>query len=225
MAPGYRLAGLASGAMPALLFDLDGCLVDSFATILRCWEQTLPQFGAALPDAIAIRYLSGPPVDVVARHLLPDADQSTIAAVVADYRRRSAATATEVPAFPGVPALLNQLSERGVTMAVATSKSIEVALPVLEALGLRDHFSAVEGTPLDEAGTDKATVVGRVLADLDPIVPLGLVGDREHDIHGAHAHGLLGFGALWGYGGREELERAGADKLLAAPADVAALVE
>jgi phosphoglycolate phosphatase len=208
----------------ALLFDLDGCLVDSLPAIRRCWEVVLPRFGARLPDGARVRALAGPPVDVVARSLMGQADETTIADVVAAYRRCSMQRAGEVPAFPGIPELLHDLRARGVRLGVATSKSIEVAEPVLEALGLRGCFAVLEGTRRDELGADKATVVGRALAGLAPDVPAGLVGDREHDIHGAHAHGLAGYGVLWGYGGREELVRAGADALLEAPADVAALV-
>ena len=208
----------------ALLFDLDGCLVDSWPSIRRCWELTLPEFGRELPIAAEMHRLAGPPVDEVARHLLPDADEPTIAAVVAHYRRCSLAAADDVPAFPGVVELLAGLRERGVALGLATSKSIEVAEPVLESLGLRGCFAVAEGTRVDELGTDKATVVGRALAGMAPIVPVGLVGDREHDIRGAHAHGIEGFGALWGYGTHEELTAAGADALLARPADVAALI-
>jgi phosphoglycolate phosphatase len=208
----------------ALLFDLDGCLVDSLASIRACWERTLPRFGAALPSGEQVRRLAGPPVDEVARRLLPRASERTIASVVAAYRRCSVASAGEVPAYPGVLELLVALRERGVRLGIATSKSIEVAEPVLEALGIRGSFAVVEGTRVDELGTDKATVVVRALGGLAPELPVGLVGDRCHDVAGAHAHGLLAFGALWGYGGREELERAGADALLQTPADVLSLV-
>jgi phosphoglycolate phosphatase len=129
-----------------------------------------------------------------------------------------------VPAFEGVPEMLDDLRSRGVRLGLATSKSMEVAQPVLESLGLWGHFAVIEGTRVDELGTDKTTVVGRALAGLAPHVAVGLVGDRRHDIEGAHAHGIAGFGVLWGYGGRAELEAAGADALLAEPADVAALV-
>jgi phosphoglycolate phosphatase len=209
---------------PSLLFDLDGCLVDSFPSILRCWERTLARWGRPAPAADELRPFVGPPVDVVARHLAADADEPTIAAIVADYRRCSARAAGEVSAYDGVPALLAALTDRGITLGVATSKSIEVAEPVLESLGLRRAFAFVEGTPVDELGTDKATVVARALQRLAPQRPVGLVGDRSHDITGAHAHGIRGYGALWGYGSRDELVAAGADALLAAPADVAALV-
>jgi phosphoglycolate phosphatase len=210
-------------SVPALLFDLDGCLVDSLPSIVRCWERTLPRFGAPPPAGEVVRHLAGPPVDDVARRLLPDAPPDRIAEVVAAYRRCSAADAGSVPAYPGVVEMLTTLGTRGVRLGIATSKSIEVAERVLAALGLRDHFDVVEGTPADALGTDKATVVARALEALAPDVPIGLVGDRSHDIVGAHAHGLGGFGALWGYGGRAELESAGAAGLFEAPADVLTL--
>ena len=50
------------------------------------------------------------------------------------------------------------------------------------------------------------------------------MGDREHDVHGAHAHGLAAIGVLWGYGGQAELSAAGADELVATPAELEALL-
>ena len=209
----------------ALLFDLDGCLIDSLASIRDCWERTLAEFGAPPPSPDVLRHLAGPPVDEVARRLLPGASETRIAEAVAAYRRRSAAAAGQVPAYPGVPELLHALEARGVRLAIATSKSIEVAVPVLHALGLRRFFDVVEGTGVDEPGASKSAVVERALAGLAPDVPRALVGDRAHDVIGAHAHGLLAFGALWGYGGRAELTEAGADALLESPADVLGRLE
>jgi phosphoglycolate phosphatase len=192
-----------------------------------CWERTLPAFGAELPSGAEVRRLAGPPVDEVARALLPDAGPERIAEIVAAYRRCSVGAAGEVPAFPGIPELLASLTERGVTLAIATSKSIEVTEPVLEAVGLRRRFAVVEGTRRDELGTAKDTVVARALAGLEALGvarPSALVGDRAHDVVGAHIHGLPAFGVLWGYGGREELEAAGADALLEHPAELLDLI-
>jgi phosphoglycolate phosphatase len=204
---------------PSLLFDLDGCIVDSLGSIVRCWTETLPEFGLAVPPAAEIRAHVGPPVHEAAQAFAAGRDEAQIAAIVAAYRARSA-RATDVEPFPGMPALLRQLAERGWTLGIATSKSIEVAEPTLERLGLAPLFAVVEGTRVDEIGTDKATVVGRALARLAPRVPLALVGDREHDVHGGHAHGLPVIGVLWGYGSESELTAAGADHLLASPADL-----
>jgi phosphoglycolate phosphatase len=208
----------------ALLFDMDGCLVDSFPSIARCWAQTLPEFGLKAPTPEQVRPHVGPPVVVVARRFAPQADEETVAAIVAAYRRRSA-RASDVTVFPGIPELLSVLAEQGLELAIATSKSIEVAEPQLEHLDLRRWFAFVEGTRVDELGTDKATIVGRALDRLAPVRPMALVGDREHDVHGAHAHGIRAVGALWGYGSRHELERAGADELAQTPADVPAVLE
>jgi phosphoglycolate phosphatase len=207
----------------ALLFDMDGCLVDSFPAIARCWAQTLPEFGLESPTPEQVRPDVGPPVDVVARRFAPQADEQTVAAIVAAYRRCSVG-ATDVTVFPGIPELLSELNEQGLELAIATSKSIEVAESQLDRLDLRRWFSFVEGTPVDELGADKATVVGRALDRLAPIRPTALIGDREHDVHGAHAHGIRAVGALWGYGSSHELERAGADALAQTPADVSAVI-
>ncbi len=217
----------ATAITDALLFDLDGCLVDSLPSIRGCWERTLPRFGYALPSDAEVRRLAGPPLSEVARALVPDASPARIAEIVAAYRVCSVAAAGDVPAFPGVPDLIDALADRGIAMGIATSKSIEVAEPVLQALGLRDRFAVVEGTRVDELGAAKGTVVARALAGLDALGaprPAALVGDRAHDVVGAHAHGLRAFGVLWGYGGRAELEEAGADALLARPADLLDLV-
>ena len=51
-----------------------------------------------------------------------------------------------------------------------------------------------------------------------------MVGDRRHDIIGAHAVNMLGLGVLWGYGSRDELEAAGADQLVELTADLARMI-
>ncbi len=166
-----------------------------------------------------IRAHVGPPVDQAARSFAPGRDEAGIAAIVSAYRARSA-RATDTDPFPGMPELLASLHADGWVLGIATSKSLEVAEPLLDRLGLARWFAAVEGTRVDELGTDKATVVGRALARLAPLVPLALVGDREHDVYGAHEHGLKAIGVLWGYGSEEELAAAGADEITRSPADL-----
>ncbi len=205
---------------PSLLFDLDGCIVDSLPSIARCWAETLPEFGLAVPAPETIRAHVGPPVDAVARAFAPGADAATVAALVAAYRARSA-RATDVEAFPGMPELLAALTTRGWVLGIATSKSLEVVGPLLARLDLASRFAIVEGTHVDELGTDKATVVGRALAGLAPVIPSALVGDREHDVQGAHAHGLAAIGVLWGYGSEAELASAGVDELVHTPSELA----
>ncbi len=72
------------------------------------------------------------------------------------------------------------------------------------------------------AWTTRRGLIAAVLRHqrLDPNHTI-MVGDRSHDIIGAHANGLRAIGVLWGYGSREELEAAGADRLLATPDELA----
>jgi len=203
----------------ALLFDLDGCLVDSLPSIARCWGETLAAVGRPAPSLADVRPYVGPPADQIARALAPDRSESEIAQLVAAYRRCTT-VAEDVAAFPGIPELLAALSDRGVPLAVATSKSIEVVEPLLERLGLARWFAVVEGTGRDELGTDKATIVARALSRLAPTQAFAHVGDREHDVIGAHAHGLTAIGVLWGYGSAGELTAAGVDMLVTTPAEL-----
>ena len=203
----------------ALLFDLDGCLVDSLPSIARCWAETLGAVGRPAPSVEQVRPFVGPPADTIARTLAPDMSEPEIGRLLRSYRRCTAA-AEDVAPFPGVPELLAALGGAGITLAVATSKSIEVVDPLLERLDLARGFEVVEGTQRDELGTDKATIVGRALDRLSPTRAFGHVGDREHDVVGAHAHGLTAIGVLWGYGSRRELTAAGADVLAASPTEL-----
>jgi phosphoglycolate phosphatase len=207
----------------ALLFDLDGCLVDSLPSIARCWAETLGAVGRAPPSVEEVRPFGGPPADTIARALAPDMSEPQIEQLLRSYRRCTAA-AEDVAPFPGIPELLATLAGAGIPLAVATSKSIEVVEPLLDRLDLARRFAVVEGTGRDELGTDKATIVGRALDRLAPTRAFGHVGDREHDGIGARAHGLTAVGVLWGYGSREELTAAGADVLVDTPAELEAVL-
>ena len=97
-------------------------------------------------------------------------------------------------------------------LATATAKRTTTAQAIIDAHGLSDYFTVIGGT--DEQWTTKAQTIAWVLAELDadPAATI-MVGDRHHDVDGAHAQGVRAVGALWGYGVGEELRAAGADWL------------
>jgi phosphoglycolate phosphatase len=125
--------------------------------------------------------------------------------------------------YPGIPALLRELLDTGRRLAVATSKPLPYAVPIIDHFGLAECFEAVFGPAIDGDGTEKGDVVAQALsalhADLSDVV---LVGDRSHDVVGAHENGIPCIGALWGYGSREEL--ADAEALAADVDELAALL-
>ena len=95
---------------------------------------------------------------------------------------------------------------------MATSKPEPFAERIVEHFGVRDALTVVAGATFDDVRSAKADVVAHALAQLPAADASNtvMVGDREHDILGAAAHGLRAIGVTWGFGGRRELEAAGA---------------
>lgn len=131
--------------------------------------------------------------------------------------RQSAADETTV--FDGVESVLEELSGR-LALVVATSKPKALAEPLLEALGLRSYFGAVVGPDLAAEHEEKAVTVGRALTALPTDGRVVMIGDREHDVRGAHANGLPCIGVGWGIGSEEELNDAGVDRIVGRPAEL-----
>ena len=90
------------------------------------------------------------------------------------------------------------------------------ARKILEHFALERYFNLICGShPEDRASADKASVVRTALTRAGVTGRAVMVGDRRHDIYGAHANGLEAIGVLYGYGSREELSAAGAEQLAA----------
>jgi phosphoglycolate phosphatase len=208
-----------------VLFDLDGTLVDSSPGIFSSVRSAAAELGLPEPTAAQLRAMVGPPLqDGFALVLgVPVAD---VPLAVTAYRAHYAGGALlDVTVHDGVPELLTALVDGGATLAVATSKPEPFAVRVLEHTGLLAAFAGVHGATLDGTVRHKDQVVAAALAahpeGLDPV----LVGDREHDVLGAAAHGLPCIGAGWGPAPPGELEAAGAAAIAASPADVLRVLE
>jgi phosphoglycolate phosphatase len=136
---------------------------------------------------------------------------------IAAYRERySRVGIYENALIPGVDALVRQLTDVGVRLALATSKPEPFAHTILEHFGIEGAFSIVAGATLDQQRRHKDEVVLHALEHLGLPDPsrVVMVGDREHDVLGAAAHDVGTIGVLWGYGSREELEAAGARSIV-----------
>jgi phosphoglycolate phosphatase len=201
----------------AVLFDLDGVLIDSRTAIVRCIEHGLRAVGAPVPPAGELERFIGPPlIDGFAE--LAGADHA--AACLAAYRERYVVSSLEETTLvPGAREALAQVAA-SVPVALATSKPHAYAGPLCERLGLAPHLRAITGPELDAPSEVKAVTVARALAaiGLDPGADAPLVGDRRHDVDAARANGIGCVGVLWGIGDEAELRAAGADAIVADPA-------
>ena len=206
--------------MPAaVLFDLDGVLLDSRTAIVRCIAHALQLHGVAVPPAAELEPFIGPPlIDAFAELAGADRADSCLTA----YRERYVVSSLEeTTVVPGVPEALAAVAAQ-VPVAVATTKPHAYAGPLCERLGLAPHLRAVVGPELDAPDEVKTVTIVRALAalGLEPGADVVMVGDRSHDVVAAAANGLPCVGVLWGIGDEAELRAAGADPIVGVPADM-----
>jgi phosphoglycolate phosphatase len=205
----------------AVLFDLDGVLLDSRTAIVRCIGHGLRAVGAAVPAAAELERFIGPPLIDAFAEL---AGSERAAACLAAYRERYAVSSLEETTLvPGAREALAAVAAV-VPVAVATSKPHAYAGPLCDRLGLTPHLRTIAGPALDAPSEVKAVTVGRALAalGLSPGADAPLVGDRLHDVEAARANGLRCVGVLWGIGDEAELRAAGADPIVAVPRELPA---
>jgi 3-amino-5-hydroxybenzoic acid synthesis related protein len=185
----------------AVVFDLDGVLVDSIATTRLAFERA---YAAVVGPGVA-------PFDEYLRHLgrrmpeslrlmgLPDA-------MYPAFRRESSALVAGLRAYPGIQAVVRRLRADGVRLAVATGRPRARAEQVTRVAGLRGDFHAVVGS--DEVANGKPAP-DIVLLALDRLgvsaAEAVVVGDSPLDLRAARAAGARAVGACWGQSSRDEL--------------------
>ncbi|MGB5983919.1 MAG: HAD family hydrolase [Desulfobacterales bacterium] len=208
----------------AVVFDLDGTLLDTLVDIGNGVNRVLETNGFPRHPLESYRYFMGDgPRQLIIRALPPEAQRPEVIEIclkgyLAAYNRQLNQN-TEL--FPQIGPLLDQLTEKGLKLAVLTNKRHELAQACMgqffgawsfwPVLGFRDD---VPPKPNPAAALE----IAQKLA-LAPEACL-FVGDSDVDMATAKAAGMLGAGAVWGYRSSDELRRAGAALLLENPLDL-----
>ncbi|MDR1827600.1 MAG: HAD hydrolase-like protein [Methylobacteriaceae bacterium] len=209
-----------------ILFDLDGTLTDPEAGITRSVRYALNSFGIEVEKLSDLRKFIGPPLAPAFMDYYGFSAEQAHAAVL-KYREYFTDTGIyENALYPEIPGLLQSLESGGRTLVLATTKPTVFARRILEYFNIAGYFAFVSGSELTGERSEKAEVIGHALTRV-PGISVGasvMIGDRKHDILGAKAVGMASIGVLYGYGGRGELEEAGADALVEDIAGLAALL-
>jgi len=207
----------------ALLFDLDGTIVDSRIPYSRCMNYALAAIGQPERAPEDLYQFLGPPIhETLIDHLRVPED--LVDRCIELYRERYVAIGMdETEVFAGVPELLRELHGR-VPLAVATSKVLTLAEPLLEKLGLLDLFEKVAAPGPETINESKAATIASGLAGLGAPAKPVMIGDRFYDVVGAHEHGIPTIGVLWGVGTEQELREAGAAALVKTPGEIPPLI-
>lgn len=198
-----------------VFFDLDGTLTDPFEGITRSVQFALAHFGIDVADRTELAPYIGPPLkeSFIERHGL-SAEQAEEA--LRQYRVRfSDVGMFENRVYDGVETMLRTLRERGVRLAVATSKPTVFSVKILEHFGLAPYFEAIVGSELNGHRVEKAEVVAEAMARLAVTADdVWMVGDRCFDVEGAHQNGMRAVGVRYGYAEGDELAMAGAEHIV-----------
>lgn len=197
------------------LFDLDGTLTDPSLGITNSIMHALAKMGRTIPPREELYRFIGPPLVPAFQEFIGMTPEEAEQAVVFYREYFSVDGLFENTPYDGIETVLAKLKERGVTLAVATSKPEKFAARIIEHFGLAPYFTVVCGATMDSSRSKKGDVIAYTLGQLgitDKSFVL-MIGDRHHDIEGAKENGLASAGVLWGFGDEAELKTAGADAI------------
>ncbi|MDX3109144.1 HAD family hydrolase [Nonomuraea angiospora] len=208
---------------PAFLFDLDGTLIDSVYQHVIAWRQALSSMGIDLSVWRIHRRIGmsgGLFVSALLRETGLKLTREQIDQLQTTHMEAYEQQVHSVRPLPGAAELLSELSSRGVPWAIATSGYARTARLALGMLGLPDDTPMITRDMVRRAKPDPDLfLAGAALVRVDPAHAM-VVGDSVWDLLAARRAGALGIGLQSGGYGRDELERAGAFRVYADPADM-----
>lgn len=204
-------------AIKAILFDLDGTLIDSEEGITKCVQYALRAYGVEEPDLTKLRVFIGPPLDVIYKKNYGMSDEEAWQAVKKYRERFDVEGIFECSLYDGVQECIHNLKRRGFVIALASSKPEIACRRILAHFGLTEDFDEIVGSTLDGSISSKEQVLEelcRRMAERGGGIEraeMCLVGDTKYDAVGAKIAGIRCLGVTYGFGTREELAAAGAD--------------
>ncbi len=199
---------------PAIVFDLDGTLIDSLRDIAEAANAALRDLGFPVHPPESYRQFVGDGVRVLFERALPAADRlpEVVTDCAAGFARHYAhGWNLHTRLYPGISEMLDEVSRRGIRLAVLSNKPHPFTCQCVKHFLSAWNFEVVagqkDGIPKkpDPAG---AWAVAKEL-DLEP-VRLAYVGDSSVDMQTARNAGLDPIGVSWGFRSREELWQHGA---------------
>ena len=211
--------------LPAVLFDLDGTLIDSIELLLSSARHAFDGWQIGAPtDAEWIRGIGTPLVEQLRGFAASEDEVTRLLQRYRDYQHIHHDRLTRC--YDDVPAVVAQLADRGHPMAIVTSKASVIAKRSLEWVGLHRFFPVVVG--FDETARHKPdpepvlAALERLGASADQAA---FLGDSPHDVHAGNAAGVLTIAALWGPFGRETLAAARPNHFIGCMADLPGVLE
>lgn len=205
-----------------ILFDLDGTLTDPGEGITNSVAYALNKYGIEVEDKSALTPFIGPPLHESFQKYFNFSILQSFDAVTKYREYYHDRGIFENFLYDGIADMLSSLKTAGKTVIMATSKPTVFAERIAEHYEIGKYFDIIVGSELDGKRVDKAEVITEALrlAGNPEKENCIMVGDRLHDVIGAEKNGIFSVGVLYGYGSLEELQNAGAGKIVETVAEL-----
>lgn len=205
-----------------IIFDLDGTLLNTIADLGTACNHALEAVGFHAHPLAAYPYMVGNGVHRLLERAAPDATQEEQDLLFAEFKKYYDEHCTDLTTpYDGIPQLLQQLSEQGIAVAVATNKYESAAKKIISHFFPEIPFVAVcgqiDGRPVKP---DPSIDFAVLLAHPTPKSLTMHVGDSAVDIETARRACVDSVGVAWGFRSIVELRKACADHIVTAPADI-----
>ncbi len=212
----------------AVLFDLDGTLLDTLDDLAMAANRVLAAQGLPVHPVDAYRYFVGDGVATLMERILPTALRATKVldeAVTAFQREYANNWDDRSLPYPGIPQMLDRLAAEGLRLSILSNKPdvftrlcVQRLLPQWTFDPLLGQRPGVPKKPNPAAALEVARLLGLAPAEIL------YVGDTAVDMQTANAAGMDAVGVLWGFRTADELQAAGARYLITAPEELLPIV-
>jgi phosphoglycolate phosphatase len=207
----------------AVIFDLDGTLIDSLPDIYNYVCETLEKFGAKKRDYDQVRsFIGNGAKNLIKRSFGDDISEEDLKVRLDYYNEKYTSSGSPLTKpFDGIKDLLIELKKRGYKLGILTNKPQETTESVCEKYLSDVGFDAIKGAKSGIKIKPDPEALFMMLNELD-VQPENayFVGDGETEVITALNAGAKGISVLWGYRTKEELTAAGATTFAEKPLDL-----
>ena len=206
----------------AVIFDLDGTLLDTLTDLANSANHVLTQLGLPTHSREAFRYFVGNGIEKLVQRILPDDRQDLHARTLQLLRHHySEHWADTTAPYPGITSLLDSLSSKNIPFAVLSNKPEELTRANIHHYFSQWSFHTVAGASADYPkkpdGQRALTIAAEMGCKPENIF---FVGDSSVDMQTAHNANMRPIGVLWGFRTASELQEAGAEALISKPIEL-----
>ena len=209
----------------AIIFDLDGTILDTIETIAYYGNLTLEKYGFAPIETKEYNFMAGNGAKHLIKSMLAASgseDVKMFEKVFADYNEAyNRDTLYKTKVYDGIRELISAAKEKGIKLSVLSNKPHEATVDVLSKFFDEDVFDvklgAREGVPLKPDPMAAIELAKDLGVEKEECI---YVGDTDVDMKTGKSAGFYTVGVLWGFRGREELEKNGADVIVSQPSEI-----